>query len=57
MQGAEGDSISKVVVEGTDKLVEESVVEVAGIAGMTGVEIVELIPREVEGITVDVGDL
>jgi hypothetical protein len=36
--------VSEVVVERANELMEESVVEVAGVAGATGVEIVKFLP-------------
>lgn len=43
VKGAGGGRISKAVVEGADELMKESVLEVTGVAGGTGVESVKLL--------------
>ena len=57
VEGAEGGGVGEVGLEGANQVVEESLVEVAGVAGATGVESVELVAGEVEGFTVATVDV
>ena len=57
VKGAEGGRVGEVALEGADEVVEESLVEVAGVAGATGIEGVELVAGEVEGFAVAAVDV
>lgn len=57
MEGAEGGGVVEVGLEGADEVVEEGVVEVAGVAGATGVEVVKFVARKVKGFAVTAVDL
>ena len=50
VEGAEGGGVGEVGLEGANQVVEEGLVEVAGVAGATGVKIVKLIAKHASGV-------